>query len=361
MTKKALKNTKSIEQYKKHQLKRKFFIFLIVSLIIGTSFFALTVGASDISLNDVVALINNEAEDNVKNIIVDIRIPRTLAALLGGMALAVAGAAMQSILRNPLGSPFTLGLSHAAAFGAAFAVIFLGAGSMHSDFSDAVLLNNANLVTLSAFLCSLISVSVILLIAKYREATPETMVLAGIILGSLFTAGMNALQYIADDVELAAIVFWTFGDVGKAVWNDLPILAGIIIPAVIYFIWRARSYNALDAGDETAKSLGVCVNRLRIEGMLIASLASAVVVSFFGIIAFIGLVVPHIVRKIIGGEEFYLLITSALFGAFFLLLADTVARTIIAPIVVPVGILTSFIGAPLFLYLLLYRSKRGYW
>lgn len=359
MTKKSSK--KSIEQYKNHQWKRKAFIAIILFLIIITSFFALTAGASEVSFSDVVAVVNKEAEDNVENIIVDIRMPRILAALLGGMALAVAGAAMQSILRNPLGSPFTLGLSNAAAFGAAFAVIFLGAGSMHSDFSDAVLLNNANLVTLSAFLCSLISVSVILLISKYREATPETMVLAGIILGSLFTAGMNSLQYIADDVELAAIVFWTFGDIGKAVWSDLPVLAAIIIPAVIYFVYRATSYNAMDAGDETAKSLGVSVNRLRIEGMLIASLASAVVVSFFGIIAFIGLVVPHIVRKIIGGEEFYLLITSALFGSFFLLLADTVARTIIAPVVLPVGILTSFIGAPLFLYLLLHKSKRGYW
>ncbi|MBS3814291.1 iron ABC transporter permease, partial [Candidatus Bipolaricaulota bacterium] len=276
-----------------------------------------------------------------------------------GAGLAVAGASMQSILRNPLGSPYTLGISHAAAFGAAFSVIVLGAGTVQSSTADSVILNNPYIVTISAFGWSLVSTFIILLLAKLKRTSPATMILTGVALGSLFTAGYTAMQYFASETELASIVFWTFGDVGRATWRDFYIMLVAVIPAAGYFLYKSWDYEVLDSGDEAAKGLGVDVDKLRLYGMLISCLVTALIVSFVGIIGFIGLVVPHIIRRLIGGNERFLIPSSCILGAVLLLAADTAARTIIAPIVLPVGILTSFLGAPLFIYLVI--RGREYW
>ena len=187
------------------------------------------------------------------------------------------------------------------------------------------------------------------------------MILTGVILSSLFEALTTALQYFASDVQVASIIFWTFGDLSSSTWQKFFILLIIIVPSLAFFMKNAWNYNVLNTGDETAMSLGVNPERMRISGMVVASLVVSVVIAFFGIIAFVGLVVPHIVRRIIGSDERYLIPASSLFGGLFLLIADTVARTIISPVVLPVGIITSFLGAPLFLYLLLKKEKRGYW
>ena len=349
---------KILAQYETGQKKRRIFFIVTAGLLMAFITIGISLGASRIPLRDVLAVLLGEPDEIYSRIIWSIRAPRVFAALLAGCALAVSGAAMQSILKNPLGSPFTLGISQAAAFGAAFAIITLNAGSMQSSSSDAVILNNPYLVSGSAFLWSLVATVVVLLMTHYRGATPETMVLTGIVVGSLFNASITALQYFADELQLAAVVFWTFGDLGRSSWRDFMILAAVTIPSLLYFIFNSWNYNALDAGDDTAKSLGVKTDRIRTHGMVIASLTTAIVVSFFGIIAFVGLVVPHIVRRMIGSDERSLLPGAALFGGLFLLVADTAARTVIAPVVLPVGILTSFLGGPLFIYLLLKSSGR---
>lgn len=348
-----------LDEYSEFVSKKILFMIATVVLLFLFIAIGISLGSADIGLTDVFSAIVGKGESWKVQIIWQIRIPRVLSAVLAGIALAIAGASMQSILRNPLGSPFTLGVSQAAAFGAAFAVIALGAGTIQSSSSDAVILNNPYLVTTSAFAWSLIATVAILMISKIRDATPETMVLAGIALGSLFTAGMTSLEYFASDVELASVIFWTFGDLGKSTWRDFYILAAVVVPISIYFVYNSINYNVLDSGDEVAKSLGVDVEKLRRRGMLLSSLLTALVVSFFGIIGFVGLVVPHIVRRVIGGDERYLIPASALFGGLFLLISDTAARTVISPIVLPVGILTSFLGAPLFIYLLI--KGRSYW
>ena len=193
----------------------------------------------------------------IEIIVWNIRLPQALAAILAGAGLAVSGAAMQSILRNPLGSPFTLGISHAAAFGAAIAVVFLGAGEMTASQAGTMAIYNPYMTTLGAFVFSLVSAAIIVLIARMRGAAPEVMVLTGVALGSLFSAGTMFLQYFADDVELAAIVFWTFGDTSRADWSELGLLAVITVVTSLYFIAQSWNYNAIDAGDETAKGLGV--------------------------------------------------------------------------------------------------------
>jgi len=347
--------------YSKHQGRKYLIITGIVVLLLAASLAGIVLGSANIGFGEVLDVLGSRATAVEHQIVVNIRLPRILSAIVAGAALAVSGAAMQSILRNPLGSPFTLGISNAAAFGAAFAVIVLGAGSSQSGSANPVIFDNPYAVTVSAFLWSLVSTGIIFLLAKYKGATPEVMILTGIILGSLFAAGMTALQYFADDIEISTVVFWTFGDLGRASWKDFRILLLVVLAAMIIFIRNRWNYNALDSGDEVARSLGVHVERIRLTGMVTASLATAIAVSFFGIIAFVGLVVPHIVRRIIGGDERFLIPASALFGGMFLLVSDIAARTLIAPVVLPVGILTSFLGAPLFLYLLIRGIGKGYW
>lgn len=349
------------KKYKNQVVRKRIFLFVTAVLLVFFAIVGISFGAADLDPERIFAIFFNEGDGLTWQIIWNIRLPRVLSAILAGMALSVAGAAMQSILRNPLGSPFTLGISNAAAFGAAVAVVLFGAGTMHSSTSDAVLINNPYLITICAFLSSLAATLIILIVARIRGASPETMILTGIMTGSLFMAGTTALQFIADDIEIAAIVFWSFGDLGRAGWREFWVMVAVVIPSLVFFIYNRWNYNSLDAGDETAQSLGVNVQRVRISGMLVATLSTAIAVSFFGIIAFVGLVVPHIVRFVIGSDERYLIPSAALFGGLFLLISDTIARTIISPIVLPVGILTSFIGAPLFLILLIRKKRRAQW
>ncbi len=359
--------------YSRHIRNRLLFIALVMAGIVVVGMAAIVSGAAGIGFRDVISVFSGSADAATTQIVMQIRMPRVLAALLAGFALSVSGAVMQSILRNPLASPFTLGISGAAAFGAAFAIVVLGAGSMvdagslYQDTAassrDGLLmrLGDRYLIMGSAFVFSLGGTFFILAIARYRGVTPEVMVLSGIAIGSLFSAGVSAMQFLATEAELAAIVFWMFGDLGRASWQEVSVLALVMVPVWLFFTVMSWNYKALQSGDEYAQSLGVNPFRIRLFGMLVASLATAVVVSFYGIIAFVGLVVPHIVRRFIGGDETFLIPAAALFGALFLLLSDTVARTLFSPIILPVGILTSFIGAPLFLFLLLRGLGKSYW
>ena len=350
-----------IAEYNKYVKRRTIFIAAVLILLVVVVHISLFLGSADIGLKDLYNLIIGEGNAFASQVIYQIRMPRIIGAILSGTALAVSGAVIQSLLRNPLASPFTLGISGASAFGAAFAIIILGAGSNYAGSNDAAIVNNPYIVTTSAFTWSLFSVFVILLLSRYRGATPEIIILSGIIISSLFGAGISAMQYFADDVQLASIIFWTFGDLGRATWKDSLILGLPLIPLMVFFLHQRWNYKSLQSGDEHARSLGVNVKKVRLAGMVAASLATAIVVSFYGIIAFVGLVVPHIIRRIIGGDEQFLIPASALFGGMFLLFADTLARTIISPVVLPVGILTSFIGAPLFLFLLIRGIGKGFW
>jgi iron complex transport system permease protein len=344
------------QRYKQYTKKKIIFGFILFIVLFLSAIYALCVGDYRLTVNQVVNVLMGYGASDINLVIWNIRLPRIFAAIIAGMSLAVAGAVMQCILRNPLASPFTMGISHGAMFGAALAIILLDFGGAES--TGRIFINNPYIITIFAFLGALIGVVVILLLAKLRGLTPEAMILAGVAMSSLFTAGTMLIQYFADDLQLAAMVYWTFGDLGRPLWTEIYIMVAIMIPALIYFIHKRWDYNALECGEETAKSLGVNTERTRLIGMLIASLLTSVNVAFLGIIGFVGLICPHIVRIFIGGDYRFLIPISALFGAVLLLIADTFARTIIAPIVLPVGILTSFLGAPMFLYLLLRMYKK---
>lgn len=344
------------EQYSRYIRGKQFFIVGALGLLVFLIVVSISVGSVVIPVDEVITSLLGGAGGDAATIIWQIRLPRVLAAVVAGAGLAVAGAVMQSVLRNPLSSPYTLGVSHAAGFGAAVAITLLGAGAVSSHVEDAVVVQNPCSVTISAFIAAMMATVVLLLIARSRSSQPEVMVLVGVALGALFTAGTTFLQYFSSADQVAAIVFWTFGDVGRAGWSDLAVLLAVVLPCLGWFLLNRWNYNTLEAGDETAHSLGVRVEHVRVAGMLLSSVITAVVVSFLGIIGFIGLVSPHMVRRLIGDDQRFLVPGSCLVGGIVLLVSDTLARLVLAPVVLPVGILTAFFGAPLFLYLLI----RGY-
>jgi len=319
---------------------------------------SVSVGPVSIPISDILTtLINGESTSLYKRVIWNIRIPQALTAIVTGAGLAIAGVAMQSVLRNPLASPFTLGLSSSAAFGAAIGILVFDAGTTGSTMTDAVVVHNPYITTFCAFFFSLATTGVILLISRIRSATPETMILAGIAITSLTSAGLMAIQYFVDDTRLASIIFWQFGDVSRSNWQELTLISLLTIICSGYIFSRRWDYNALAAGEETARGLGVPVERIRVLGMVSATLMSAIMVAFLGIIGFVGLVCPHMMRRIVGDDHRFLIPASCVSGSVLLLLSDTVARTIMAPHILPVSVMTAFLGAPLFMYLII-RERR---
>ena len=341
--------------YQTYRKRKLIFLGAASLLLTALILYSTSAGTIRIPFNEVVSFLFKLDASGAGRIIWDVRMPRIIAALLVGAGLSLSGTVMQSVLCNPLASPYTLGLSSAAAFGASFAIVFFGAGT---GTTSTIIISNSFSVTFSAFLFSLLSTLAILLLTLFTRISAESMVLAGIAIGSLFSAGLTLMQYLADSVQLASIVSWTFGDLGRADWHVLLITVSVLLPAYALFFYHRWDFNALDTGEDAAKGLGVKTGTLRISGMVTASLISAVIVSFFGTIAFIGLLGPHIARRVFGGDHRFLLISSPLIGAIILLGADTAARTLLSPMILPVGILSSLSGGPLFIYLLVSGKRK---
>jgi iron complex transport system permease protein len=317
---------------------------------------SISVGSASISLQEIYSVFFCGVEnERIFRIVFNIRLPQSISALLAGAGLSIAGATMQGVLRNPLCSPFTLGISSAAAFGAALTLLIFGGKIIAQDNTIINIGFSQTAIAGGAFLSSILTCLIILLLDRFCGSRLETIILLGVAFSSLFTAGLMFLQYIADESRLAAIVYWTFGDTARGTWNTITILTFCTIPIAIYLAFQAWNYNALSFGEETAQSLGVPVRRVQIVTMILASFLTAVMVSLLGIIGFVGLVVPHLSRLIIGSDYRFLLPFSFVFGAFLLLFADTAARVMLAPRILPVSILTAFIGAPVFIALLMGR------
>lgn len=334
---------------KQRTKKRNFIIVVSLLALVVLSVINLLTGSNGLELSDFYKFF--QIDSNFDLIIFQIRLPRVLTAILAGFLLGLSGGIMQGVLKNPLASPFTLGISGAAAFGASFAIIVLGAYSNEQSIS----LNLS--VSLSAFIATLLCMGTIIILGKVATLSPSSMILAGVGLGSFFHALTMFLQYFADDIEVAATLFWTFGELGKASWNEITIMSVVFVPIYIYFLFSYWKMDALSFGDDSAKSRGVNVDRFRIISLLLASLLSAIAVSFLGIIGFVGLVAPHIIKIVMGNSYRWVLTLSPLIGAILLLGADFLSKMILSPIILPIGILTSFMGVPIFLYLLLKRSN----
>ena len=344
------------EQYKKFIGRKVLFILFCIILIFIIAGVAATLGSYHITVMEVYSIIWHglfqNAETTKEIVVWNLRLPRILMGILAGIGLGIAGAMMQGILRNPLASPFTLGIASGAGFGAALAIL-LGAGIIAGGSGQYLIIGNA-------FVFSLIPTFVILGLTRYKRATPETMILAGIAMLYIFSAATTLLMYFAESEAVKAAYFWMVGSLGKASWDAILPVFILLAGCVPFLMWKSWDINVMGAGDETAKSLGVNVERSRIIILVIASLMSAGIICFTGTIGFIGLVAPHMCRMVIGGDNRFLIPASGLFGAALLLAADTIARTIIAPVILPVGVITAFMGGPLFLYLIM-RKRKEFW
>lgn len=336
--------------YKRNQKRSVIFLVLLAVILLATILISMWAGSYDTPLNELLRGIIGRSSDQKINIVVqNVRLPRICTAAIAGAGLGVTGCILQAILNNPLASSSTLGVSQGAGFGAAFAIIILGAGSSA----------NGNLVIpVCAFVGSMAVAIVIFALSRFCQISAESVVLAGVAISSMFTGATTLLQYFADEVELNAMVFWTFGDLGSTDWKEIGFMLVVVVVSGVYFVLHRWDFNALLSGTETATSLGIHVRRLIIVNMILCCFTASTIVSYIGLISFIGLVAPHIVRMVVGNNHVYLIPGSMLAGAVLLLLGDLAARTLISPIILPIGAITSFLGAPLFLYLLFKGGSR---
>ena len=283
---------------------------------------------------------------DVHNIVFNLRLPRVMCALLIGAALAVSGAAMQGIFRNPMASPSVLGISSGAAFGACLSMIL--------GFSIA---SGAFAIPSMAFVFSFITLFIVYGMAKTKLGVPITMLLlSGIAIGAFFNGLVSLLQYYADD-KLAGVVFWLMGSLQSCGWNQFLIIVLPVIAGAFVLILYSSELNLLSLGDDQATNLGVNVERTRLIVLIASALAIAGAVSISGIIGFVGLIVPHIFRMLLGPDHRLLIPMSIVGGAIFMIVMDTLARVLVAPSELPVGILTALLGAPFFMYILRTRKK----
>ncbi|MEM2030641.1 MAG: iron ABC transporter permease [Archaeoglobaceae archaeon] len=337
--------------------RRRIIIAVLLAMLSITSIFSSAVGTARFSVESIFL---GNMDEKAKFVLFEIRIPRVLMCIVAGSSLALAGHVVQTILRNPLASPFTLGISASAAFGAAFAIIF-GAGTTIRTYLGGFQITNYTMVIVTAFVFSLLASILILLLSRRGNFSPVAIVLAGLAMHFLFSASTSLLQYFGTTEQVAAIVFWLFGSLGKTSWLALQITTVVFISCFAMLYRSSWKFNAMVLGEDFANSLGVKSESIRKWGMAVASILTATVVSFLGIIAFLCMVSPHISRLLLGSDDHrYSIPVSCLMGSLILLCSDTMARTAFQPLTLPVGILTSFLGVPMFVYLILRRGK-GVW
>ncbi len=342
--------------YLKKTVLKVNFIIAMAALVLVLSLVTIRLGAADMSYGDIIHTLIHKDDPVMTWTVYDWRLPAIIAAILCGSALGLTGSVMQGILRNPMASPSTLGISNAAAFGAGFGIMILGGGVM-----SAQTVNNPYTVTVAAFVFAMVSVGVILLLIKLTDSSPETVILAGVAIGAIFSSAHGFLQYFASEATLSTIVFWQFGSLSKASWTNMPIIFFALLMAFVYFFYKRWDYNAMEAGDDMAGGLGVNIRNTRITGLIVSSFVTAIVVTFMGVIGFVGLIAPHIVKRLIGSDYRYRLVGSALVGATVMLVSNIFAAHVLPAAIgtsVPVGIITSVIGGPVFIAILIGRRSR---
>lgn len=318
-------------------------VMLAVALVVD-----IAVGPASLGLKrTVAALFGLEGAGATDGVILwSVRLPQALTAVLVGAMLAVAGAEMQTILDNPLASPFTLGISSAASFGAALAMI-LGA--------SLPILPSAWVVPANAFVFAFGSVFLLQAVASRRGAGPDRLVLFGIAMVFSFNALVALIQFVASETALQQFVFWTMGSITRTGWTEIAVLAGVLavtFPAAFAARWQL---TALRFGEDRARSFGVPVARLRFVTLLRISLSAALAVAFVGTIGFIGLVAPHIARLLVGEDHRFFLPTSLLTGAVIMSVASIASKLLVAGVLLPIGVVTSLVGIPVFISLILKR------
>ena len=341
----------SIAQIKRIRRRNALVIALMVLAVLVIGLGCLFVGSSNMTVRQALDALLGGGTGAQSRIIWKIRMPRVLAAIIAGAGLSVAGLVMQTTLNNSMAAPSTLGVSNAAVFGAnlsiiAFAGGFLSTGNNLSGFDVGA---NPYATSVMAFLFSAVSILLILGLCKVRAFSPNVVVLAGIAIGSVWTAATTILQFYATDVGLSAAVIWSFGDLGRATYRTDAIMLAVVLVGLVFFCLMAWKYNALLSGEATAKTMGVNVEGLRFASLLLGSVITAACVSFLGVIGFVGVICPHVTKKLMGQDHRVTIPVSCLSGSLLLLLADTLSRSLGSGSALPVGAITSLLGAPFFI------------
>lgn len=349
----------NIKQLQKRRLRNRIVIIVMAVAVLAVAACCLFVGSSNMTLADGLKGLVGRGTDAQNRIIRNIRIPRVLAAIIAGAGLSMAGLIMQTTLNNSMASPSTLGVSNAAVFGAnlsiiAFAGGFLSTGNNLSSFDVGA---NPYATSLMAFIFATVSILLILGLCTLRSFSPNVVVLAGMAVGAVWTAATTILQFYATDVGLSAAVIWNFGDLGRATYRTDAIMLAVVLVSFVFFLLMSWKYNALLSGEATAKTMGVRVEALRFVSLLLASVITAVCVSFLGVIGFVGIICPHLTKKILGQDHRVSIPVSAMSGSLLLLLADTVSRSMGGGSALPVGAITSLLGAPFFILIIFSRKE----
>lgn len=335
-----------LTDYRKNQARSILFLLLLTLLLLVSVLLSLRAGSYNTPVTELIKGIFGRSADKKINLVIrNNRMPRICTAIVAGAGLGLSGCILQAILHNPLASASTLGVSQGATFGAAFAIVTLN-------------LTGGVGISLWSFLGSIAVAVVILGLSRLKQVSAEGIVLAGVAISSMLGGATTLIQYFANEIQLASLVFWTFGDLGSTGWSDLRVMSGMVLVLLAYCVSHRWDYNALLSGEETAVSLGIHVQRLTLTNMVLCCLTCSIIVSRVGLINFIGLVAPHIVRMVVGNNHVYLIPGSVLAGAVLLLLGDLFARVAMIPIILPIGAITSFLGGPLFLYLLFKGGAR---
>lgn len=324
---------------------------LLIALIIISPLLAIGFGAANISYSDILAAIYNQlggdAEiSNIKErIIIDLRMPRTVLAFLAGAGLSLAGAVLQTVTRNPLADPFLFGISSGASFGAVLVIATVGTSSVLAAVG----------IPLGAFAGSAISVVLVISLAG-AGIQIERMLLAGVAVSYMFGAATSLVLYSSDPQATASLLFWTLGSFTRAQWDNLLLPTIVILISLALFMGYGRQLKAVLAGDESARALGVDVGRLRMGMLLLSSVMTATLVANCGGIGFVGLMVPHLVRRILNSNNQTTWMATALFGGLFMVWVDVLARQLLENNDLPIGVITAAIGSVFFLIVLRRRS-----
>ena len=345
----------TIVEIQKKKRRNALVIIALVLAMVAVGVFCLFIGSANMTFAECLDALLGRGENMGQNrIIWKIRVPRVLAAIIAGAGLAISGLIMQTNLNNSMASPSTLGVSNAAVFGANLSIIAFAGGflSTGNNLSNYTLGASPYATSLLAFVFSTMSILLILGLCTLRSFSPNVVVLAGMAISALWTAATTILQYYATDVGLTAAVVWSFGDLGRATYKTDLIMAVVVLVGFVYFMFMSWKYNALLSGEATAKTMGVNVDALRFVSMLLSSLITAVCVSFLGVIGFVGIICPHVTKKLMGQDHRVSLPVTALSGSLLLLLADTLSRSIGNGSALPVGAITSLLGAPFFLWVI---------
>ncbi|MCW4006376.1 MAG: iron ABC transporter permease [Candidatus Bathyarchaeota archaeon] len=347
--------------YTKGKKRKVLAIFSIFLALIIAFIVSISLGAGSPGFNEAMGVMFSKLFPSAgfdagtrltQTIILDLRLPRIVLAMIAGAGLAASGATMQGVLRNPLVSSYILGISSAAGFGAALAIVFgIGVISAYGGY----------LIIANAFLFSMLAMVLVYGIARLRGITTETVILAGVAVSYLFSAMLSLIQYVAPEHEaVRAVVFWLMGGLNSATWQNIMIMLPIVVLTVVLMIQQSWNINVMSMGESVAVSLGVNSRQVLAVTLILGTLATAAVISFTGVIGFVCLVSPHLARMLIGSDHRFLIPCSLVVGAALLLCSDTVGRLILAPAELPVGIVTSLLGVPFFIYMLLSKRRQSW-